>query len=296
MHENLLGWRRYRYLVVSVILVSLCAVLFASQYGDVAQPPNGGTWQGYVLGGGAVLLVVVLTALGFRKRSYRSTFGTVQGWTSAHVYLGIALPVIATLHCAGQFGFNVHTLAYVLLLLVCGSGLYGLYAYLHLPGRVVANARDRTRAEWFGEADALDQRIRQVASGCDASLQAMTLSALDRTRIGGSMWAQLTGRDYSEVALSEAGIAAGGVERNADQGAVIERLSRRIPDARLAAEAAALNELLDLFGRRRVVLQALRRDIRLDALLRIWLYLHIPLTVALLAALAAHVLAVFTYW
>lgn len=296
MRENLLRWRRYRYLAVSVVLLVLCSAIFASQYGDAAQPPNGGTWQGYVLGGGAAVLVVALTALGIRKRSYRSTLGTVQGWTSAHVYLGIALPLIATLHCAAQFGFNIHTLAYVLLLLVCGSGICGLYAYLHLPQRVVANAQNRTRAEWFTEADALDQRIREVAGRCDASLQAMVLSALDRTRLGGSVRAQLTGRDYSQVAVSAAGMAVARPGRNADQAVVIERLSRRIPDARVTAEAAALNELLDLFGRRRVVLQALREDIRLKGLLRVWLYFHIPLTVALLAALAAHVFSVFTYW
>jgi hypothetical protein len=32
------------------------------------------------------------------------------------------------------------------------------------------------------------------------------------------------------------------------------------------------------------------------ALLQIWLYVHVPLTIALLAALTAHVVSVFYYW
>src|SRR5687767_5436918 len=96
IHRNLLLYRGARYLWWSLGLLTLSAVLYGTQ-GDL-QPPNGGTWQGYVLGTIGALLIVWLTVLGVRKRSYRSTMGTVQGWTSAHVYLGTALLVIATLH------------------------------------------------------------------------------------------------------------------------------------------------------------------------------------------------------
>ena len=35
---------------------------------------------------------------------------------------------------------------------------------------------------------------------------------------------------------------------------------------------------------------------RLRALLEVWLFVHVPLTVALLAALTAHIVSVFYYW
>ena len=44
-----------------------------------SQPPNGGTWQGYVLGTIGALLIVWLTLLGVRKRRYSSTLGTRAG-------------------------------------------------------------------------------------------------------------------------------------------------------------------------------------------------------------------------
>ena len=40
----------------------------------------------------------------------------------------------------------------------------------------------------------------------------------------------------------------------------------------------------------------LKRQLRLRALLEVWLYVHIPATVALLAALTAHVVSEFYYW
>ncbi|MDZ7687099.1 MAG: hypothetical protein U5O39_20845 [Gammaproteobacteria bacterium] len=109
-------------------------VVYWTQDSDL--PPNGGSWQGYTLGGISAALIIWLSLLGIRKRSYRSTLGTVEGWTSAHVYLGAGLLVIATLHCAFQFGINVHTLLYVLMAGVVISGFFGLFVYLSYPRRL----------------------------------------------------------------------------------------------------------------------------------------------------------------
>ena len=37
-------------------------------------------------------------------------------------------------------------------------------------------------------------------------------------------------------------------------------------------------------------------DLQLQALMEIWLYLHVPLSFALLGALTAHIVSVFFYW
>jgi len=39
-----------------------------------------------------------------------------------------------------------------------------------------------------------------------------------------------------------------------------------------------------------------RRDVSYKAMMDLWLYIHVPLSFALLAALLAHVLSVFFYW
>jgi len=121
MHESILAFRKRRYLWLA-LGISLLAIV-AYLLNDPQEPPNGGTVLGYTLGTIGALLILWLTWFGVRKRRYSSTRGTVQGWLSAHVYLGVALLVIVLLHAGFQFGVNVHTLAFVLMVLVIASGL-----------------------------------------------------------------------------------------------------------------------------------------------------------------------------
>ena len=200
MRESLLGWQQYRYLKWGLGLLLLSVALYLTQGGsNAAQPANGGTWQGYVLGTVGALLIVWLSLLGVRKRSYKSTAGTVQGWASAHVYLGTVLLVVATLHCALQFGLNVHTLAYVLMCLVVISGFYGLYAYLHLPGRLAVIQSGSGQDGRLDELAKIDARIRDTSQRCDANLQSLMISALELTRVGGSAW-QRASRSHASTA------------------------------------------------------------------------------------------------
>jgi len=292
MHVSLLAWRRYRFLWWSLGLTVACTLLFVSQGAEQGQPPNGGTWQGYTLGTVGALLIVWLSLLGIRKRSYRSTVGSVQGWTSAHVYLGTALLVIATLHAAAQFGLNVHTLAFVLMCVVVLSGFFGLYFYSHLPALLAKNNAGRDSREWIQELAEVDRTLFQEASRADASVQLMVQSALEQTNLGGRFLALLGGVDKStvQVAQNERPIA------NAEMQTVLTRLAELVPVTQRQREADTLNALLAGFGRRQTVLKVLRREARLRAWLRVWLYLHVPVTVALLGALTVHVVSVFVYW
>ncbi|NND66837.1 MAG: hypothetical protein HKN19_04540 [Halioglobus sp.] len=290
MHESLLSWQRFRYLYIALALTGASIVLYITQGGNSAQPPNGGTWQGYTLGTIGALLIVWLSLLGVRKRQYSSNVGSVQSWASAHVYLGIALIVVATLHCAAQFGMNVHTLAYVLMCLVIATGIYGLYVYMHLPRALARNHAGRDANSWMKELADVDDGIRDAAGNVDANLQSMALSALDHTRLGGGVFAQIFAQDRCRVQTDS------GFVSNSGQQVLIDELSRRIPDARVVRESDTLNELMALFGRRQVILHLLRKDVQYRALLKIWLYFHVPLTMALLVALTVHIIVVFLYW
>jgi len=48
--------------------------------------------------------------------------------------------------------------------------------------------------------------------------------------------------------------------------------------------------------RKQELVSRARRAVKLKARLDIWLYIHVPLTIALLAALTAHTVSVFYYW
>lgn len=241
----------------------------------------GASALGYTLGTIAALLVLWLSALGVRKRSYRSRLGTVQGWTSAHVYLGASLLVIATLHSGFEFGWNVHTLAYVLMLLVIASGALGVYTYLRYPVLMTKNmAEDTLEALLLKLAD-LDRKCRRMALDLPDEVNVIvtraTRSSVRETRIVGSMRRQLAG---DAVACPTRAAAA--------------QLIALGP--RYKGEQAALHgQLVSAMSRKSVLIDRVRRDLRYRALMQIWLYAHVPLSFALLAALIAHVVSVFYF-
>ncbi len=294
IYRNVMRYAGGRYLWVALLLVASSFVLYFSQGG--VQPPNGGTWQGYVLGTVAALLIVWLAWLGIRKRRYAGGSGTVQGWTSAHIYLGTAVLLLATLHCALQFGWNVHTLSYVLMCGVIFSGFYGLYQYLTQPQLLARNRAGEARAGLFAELYDMDGEARRLAARCSPAVGLAVKSGVERTMLGGGMGAQLLQRDGSRFMQAGSGEAAATLLPNADQQPLVDFVAARIPRAAKRSEARNLQDLLAILVRRQSLLRQLRRDIALQGWLRVWLYVHVPMTIALIVALIVHIVTTFIYW
>jgi hypothetical protein len=294
IHEGILRFRGSRYFWWALGLSVGSFLLYGTQRGN--HPPSGGTWQGYILGTIGALLIVWLTTLGIRKRSYASSLGSVQGWTSAHVYLGLALIAVATLHSAVRFGWNVHTLAYVLMCAVIASGIFGVYTYLASPRQLAQNSGGRPRSNLFAELFELDNKGRDLARACDPAVSIAVKSSIERSTIGGGVYAQLSGADRSWFMRADAEGTGSTLTRNVDQQAVIDYVANRVSRTAKRGEPATLQALIAVLCRRQAVLRRIRRDIRLQAWLRLWLYVHVPLTFALLAALIAHILTTFMYW
>ncbi|MFK8080992.1 MAG: hypothetical protein AB8B97_11960 [Granulosicoccus sp.] len=293
IHTGILEHRSARYLWVAIALIGICTGIYLSQSGG-EQPPNGGTWQGYTTGTLGGVLILWLSLLGVRKRRYRSRVGTVAGWTSAHVYLGASVIIIGTLHSAGQLGWNIHTLAYVLMCAVVISGFFGIYYYVSIPDKSLRNRGGRSREALFQELHELDGEGRSAAQLCSSEIAAGATSAIERTSIGGGAMAQLLRSDHSKMSIQVEGKPR--IVENKDQARVLGMIAARIPDAKRQTEVEPLGNLMSIMGRRQAVIRRIVRDIQLQGLLKVWLYLHIPLTVALLVALTAHIVSTFLYW
>jgi hypothetical protein len=285
--ENLLRYANARWLKWGLALAAASVALYASQDGRA----SGSTWQGYVLGTIAALLIIWLAVLGVRKRSYASALGTVKGWTSAHVYLGVAAMLVASLHSAMQLGWNVHSLAWWLMLAVVVSGFWGVHAYVNLPRALSDNRGGGSREALFAELYELDRKGEALARRCAPDIQSAVTSSIENTAVGGGVWLQLTGADRSRMRDG-----TGALVDNREQAAVIGFVAGRIPRSEKSAEVVVLQELLPVLSRRQAVARRLRRDIRLQGWLAIWLYVHVPLKVALLVALVVHVVTTFLYW
>jgi len=297
MHVSILAYRRLRYLWVATVLSAAAIAAYALH--RPAEPANGGTWLGYTLGGAATLLIVWLTAFGIRKRAYSSNLGSVQGWLSAHVYLGTALLVIATLHAGMQFGWNVHTLAYALTCIVVASGMVGVWFYLRYPEQMSRNRAAQTRDQMLAELPDLDRLCARLATTLGGEFPDLIMSSRDRTMLGGSALALLAGRDHSRVLLPSSRDGGPGQQRslpNASQARLLDWLGAQLAESTDGDRTRQIHELMSLVGARRGLLDRLRRDAQIRAWLEAWLYVHVPATFALIAALIAHILVVFLYW
>ena len=297
MHQSFLNYKTYRFGVLAALL-SL-AVIFAYTVDSPRQPPNGGTWLGYVLGTLGAVIILFLIWFSVRKRSYRSAFGSVTAWLSAHVYLGLALLVIVTLHTGFEFGWNIHTLTYVLMCIVIASGCWGVYTYIRYPGLIAQQRKDLSAEMLFRQVKELDQRAQRLAANLDVRIHDLVADAIRRTALGGDCWEQLSAEDGSRMIVPRRRLSSPAVAKvveNKGQHALIDILAGKQALSRDADEIACLRELLEITGNKATILRKMQRKIQLKGLLQIWLYIHLPLSFALLVCLVIHVTVVFLYW
>jgi len=283
-HQSILEFRHGRYLKVALFLCAAAIAVYCWHHPPaVYLKPYGGTWLGYTLGTIGAVLILWLMLLGVRKRRYGSSMGTLQGWTSSHVYLGISLIIIATLHCGFEFGWNIHTLAYALMLLVIGSGFFGVYAYLRYPGFMTANLAGETLETMLLKVADLERKCKRVALDLPDEVNTLFMEASKRaaakSALGGSFRRQMAGVDPSHPMR---------VAR--------DQLLKMGVRGYSAAQAKAHEQLVAEMSRIVALTDRVRRELQLRARMQVWLYAHVPLSFALLAALTAHIISVFYFW
>lgn len=273
--QTLLSFRHFRYLKLASLLALLSVFAYIAH--NPAIKPNGGTWLGYTLGTLGALIILLLLAFGIRKRSYQSRLGKLQGWLSAHVYLGTALVIIATLHTGFEFGWNIHTMAYVLTLLVVASGFWGMYFYIRNPARMSTALRGETLEQHLLAIAEIDNHSRTLAMNHYDHINKALLES-NNAPLFEHFWQQFTGKNPGcrTAAVTQLLIAS---------------------TEKMTGEQARMNAAVyELQLQKLARLNRLRNYTRLKTWVDAWLLLHVPLSIALLAALTAHIVSVFFYW
>jgi hypothetical protein len=275
-HEGFLRHKRFRWLKIALLLSLLTLLGYALI--DVQPRHNGGSWYGYTLGTIGVLLILWLTMLGVRKRAMTRGRWSLKAWTSAHVYLGLSLVVIGTLHTGFQLGWNVHTLAYALMMLVILSGVYGIVVYATLPEQLSVSRSEMTRPQMIDTVMKLDRQLQTAAQPLGHEDAGIVTLSLEEDPFRGGLYRRLSGRYprcHTDYALRE---------------------MRRRGALATGEQADGIEAVIALLERKGAALSRIRKHLRIKALLEVWLYVHVPLTFALIAALAAHIVSVFFYW
>lgn len=275
IHESFLVHRSLRYFKLAVFLIVAAAAAYI--WHRPLGAPNGGTWLGYTLGGTSASIVLFLIWFGVRKRQYSLSATRLKAWLSAHVYLGLSLVVLTTLHSGFQLGWNIHSAAYCLVMLTVISGLFGVYAYARYPRLLTMNRGGLTLDGMMTQIAELDQEIREVSGQLPEELNKALLTASQETCIGGGILRKLSGTDPS----CPTGKAQRLIERNyADEG----------------VNDPNIGKVIALLVRKSGLLKRARRDVQIQAILRVWLFFHVPLAIGLVGTISAHVFSVFFYW
>ncbi|MBX7144249.1 MAG: hypothetical protein K1X79_07340 [Oligoflexia bacterium] len=268
--ENFLGYKNRRWMWINLALVVLLAILYLFDHPIGGR--SGNSWLGWIYGFLAAAGILYLMYFGVRKRSYYSTSGTVQGWLAAHVWLGVALAIIVPLHCAFSFGINVHTLAYVLMLVVILSGVYGAVCYVGLAPALRVHRGGGTFKEILNTLRQVEREVLATASAGGEGVK--QLLAVADFPFEPDVWSCRRGKLVPEP-------------NRAREAEILAKLSEQ-------EQKAGLQLLAHLAKKRQLAIQ-LQADVAAVSRLQLWLYVHLPVSFALLAALATHILVVFLY-
>lgn len=293
-----------------------------------ANWPTGSTPALLALGviGGLLILFEFAIVIRKRLRTWR-IFGSAKKWMLAHLWLGLLTVPLAVLHSGFHLGGTLATVLTVVFLLVIASGIYGAVMQMFVPKTLLERVPSETVYSEIGNVVKSYRRdVERLVRLVDREF--------DLPRLDGDLREERTNDLVVVAAVRQEGriggttlVAEAAEVRTGDadllRSFVLERVEPFLrPDARREGPLASPRRADVLFDEleselvrdapeadrrqlRRIVedmrgLCRQRRDlfrqVTLHRWLHAWLLVHLPLSVALLVLLAAHVWVALLYW
>jgi hypothetical protein len=263
----------HRWIVVCLGLLVVAAAAYVPYWRASLNGPTGGSVPGLIYGLAGFVLIVYAGLLGARRRVPAWRIGRASAWMRGHLWLGLLSYPLIWLHAGGQLGGVLTIVLMVLFTIIVLSGVYGVYLQQSLPRAMTAAVPLETIFE------EIDSRMAGLHEQAD-DLVAVAVGPV-RARPPEAEALQETYRNAIEPYLS------GGIRDDGRLGgvlgaaAVFDHLRTTLPPA-LHDTVNALAALCE--ERRQLALQK-----RLHHRLHGWLFLHVPLSVALLLLALVHV-------
>lgn len=270
-NETFVNQRRFLWLWLCLIGLAVMSAIYLLDHPVGTR--NGGTTLGIVYGVLAAAGMVFLMWYGIRKRySYRRATSPLRRWLGPHVWIGGALVLIVPLHAGFKLGWNVHSAPYLLMLATVVSGIWGAYAYLRLPREMASRREGVTMRSCVEQIAAISGELAVLDKDRSAAFTAARKQL--EIEIRPSLVRLLLRRLYPTPTKAElqALLATLPVDEYKPGLAMTELASRRIQIAnRMLAEASVVAQM------------------------RVWLYVHLPLSFGCAIAVAAHIFWVLFY-
>ena len=269
------GTRRQRRMALFSVVALVASYLFYAR----ETTPSGSTVGGLIYGTIGFVAILVLMLLGIRRRRYASRFGTLQGWVTAHIYLGLLTALVIPLHAGFRFGWDVHTLAYALLVIVVASGIVGVGLYRIVPAKLTAYEAGVFSAKLESEVNRVASEMQMVANGKSRLFQRVAREELDRGQNTTSHGWRLLFQTFNPGA------------RLSERARDLKKLHHTVP----AGERQDFSKLSELIIQKTELESQLAGRMRFKNLLEVWLYVHVPASIALLVAVGVHLWVVLFY-
>jgi hypothetical protein len=309
----------------SAIAAGLAFLIFYVSTFWTPAGPRGGSIPGILFGSLALGLMIFECLLGLRKKYPASPLGRVQTWLRAHIWLGLLLVLLVLCHSGFHWGSGIASWTMWLFIAVTLSGIAGLALQNYIPARMTQLVQRETV---YRELPAVIDRLRREA---DTRVEFITADlALDDPEsevlhAGGRKFYFDPGQRKSVAERK----AAEDRQRKARPQMIVDHRSvealkqHYLNEIRpylsqkptrftsgLFGNPASLNAYFD---RLRILLapaaHPVLRDLqsicderrqlavqsRLHLLLHAWLYVHVPLSFALLLLVAVHAVTSLSY-
>lgn len=263
--------------------------------GSVGQP-SGGTWPGLIFGILAALAIFFAALLAARKKVPAWRIGRAKTWLMAHIWIGgLTLPLLL-FHTGFRWGHGWLTgTLWIVFLLAYFSGWLGLILQHYLPAMMTQRVQMETIYEQIPRVcQVMQEESDELVSDVCGVLGVDSGEAESKKRKRGQSSQPVEGHEPLKVFylnevrhfLGPRYLVSARLAKRDQAMDKFEAVRRQVP--------AALHEVVNTLEsfcdeRRELALQ-----IYLHHLLHFWLFLHVPLTMALLLLSAAHI--VMSLW
>jgi hypothetical protein len=270
---------------------------------------SGGSWPGlaYGLAGTACMIAAALLAARKKVRTWR--LGAAQTWMRAHIWLALLAVPLILFHAGFRLGGALTTWLMVLFAIVTVSGIFGVVVQQLLPSRMAVQVPRETtlgqiqhvRAGLAADAyEIVASRVGEIPEANEERDRIAEEEHVQAARPG--YWKKSSRERPAEEPAPEAerlrGIYLGEVRPYLrGLGSSVPASRDALPDLR-AHEVDAPEEWRDLLPRLAEICEESRQlevQRRLHRVLHDWLFLHAPLSFALLVLAALHVYYALSY-
>jgi hypothetical protein len=288
---------------------------------DSTDWPGGASLPGFTFGVMGGLICIFELLLWWRKKVRTWRIGPTQVWMRAHIWLGLLSVPLLILHSGFRLGGDLATVLMILFLIVIASGIWGLVFQQFIPRRLLTDVPaetiysqiDYVIGHLCDEADRLvlatcgpdpdRPAVTVPEGGADGAGPYLTVGAVrsagkvqgkvlqtrvPSTPVAGTELLRDFYNNSIEPYLRE-GQAAHSPLQVQTRGAVLFRNLRTNLDP---AAHDAVNALEGLCDQRR----QFDEQARLHFWLHCWLWVHLPLSVALIVLMVVHAIMACMYW